>query len=178
MNLSMRLSNGTIVLFIHAFVYSQSVNNRYSSHIGTGGLVFFFNPTRVLVNETDVVRELVYDMTYNLGLDSLTLNFTVVGKGNIVEPAVKFNSEIDGFELNNVKLLYVEKRKAYYIYRYTSKVLYEDMVSSFRGSLPMKIELVIKDMVITAQYGKRKWKKEVKTMSEIFELIELQKKML
>ena len=42
----------------------------------------------------------------------------------------------------------------------------------------MKIELVIKDMVITAQYGKKKWKKEVKTMSEIFELIELQKKML
>lgn len=168
----------TVALFMHAFVYSQSVNNRYSSHIGTGGLVFFFNPTKVLINRTDIVREFIYDMTYNLKSDSLTLNFTVVSECDIVEPAIRFNSEINGFELNNIKILYVEKHKGNYIYRFTSRVLYADMESAFRGSLPMKIELVVNDSVITAQYGKRKWKKEVKTMSEIFELIEMQKKML
>ena len=174
----MRLLVCVTVLFLQTFVYSQPVNKRYNSHIGKGGLVFFFNPTKVPMDKNNDVHEFVYDMTYNVASDSLTLNFTIVCKSNLEKPIVGFCSGVTRVKLNAVKMLYVEKNRRNYIFRFTSKVSFADIVSIFGGSLPLVVKIDIDGRILTAQYSKRGWGKEVKVMNEIFELIELQKRML
>ena len=178
MNVPMRLLVCFTVLLLHTFVYSQSVNKRYNSHMGNEGLVAFFYPAEVPVNDNAVVHDFSYDMTYNLTSDSLTLNFTVEGVAGVDELSVMFVSGEGRFELDKIKILYVEKAKDVYTYRFTSKALWQDVMSIFKGSLPLKVEMVVNGVNFTAQYGRKRWRKEVRVMSEIFELIEMQKKML
>lgn len=155
-------------------VSAQDIDKRYVMHIGAEGTVYHFLPVKVSSYRIDKKTHCTYDITYNTSEDSIVLNFTVFVETENGIDSLALCSGKNAVVNSCLNLLYVERAKESYRYRYTSRFSYVDIKSLFAEKSPL-IFTFYGDKTFECSYTDKKWKKECRMINEVFNLIRIQK---
>ncbi|MBO5314664.1 MAG: hypothetical protein J6A70_05190 [Prevotella sp.] len=155
-------------------VSAQIIDKRYVMHIGTEGTVYHFLPVKVSSYSINKKMHCTYDMTYNTSEDSIVLNFTVFVETENGIDSLALCSGKNAVVNSCLDLLYVERAKNSYRYRYTSRFSYADIMSLFAEKFPL-VFTFYGDETFECRYTDKKWKKECRMINEVFNLIRIQK---
>lgn len=162
-------------LFIPLRCGAQSIENRYRSHLGNGGITYFFCPKHV-GHGANICR-FVYDMTYKMGSDSVILNFSILTiRPMKVKKFVLQCGEEHLCEGKAVSTLYADLIGKKYEIRTTSKFSMNDIYKMFSQSEELNFNMLFDNGEKgSAKYGKSKWKRESQQITRIIDLINYEK---
>lgn len=163
-----------IVFFLSSGCEAQSVENRYISHLGNGGITYFFCPKRVGNNVN--ISGFIYDMTYSTQNDSVALNFSFVSDKPQKVRALILQCGDYKCEGCNVSALYCDIKGKEYEIRTTSKFAMKDIHTTFSQKEALCFNLLFDNGGNgAAMYSRSKWDKDSRKITRIIDLIEYQK---
>ena len=160
------------LLFFSIATFGQSISKRYSTHLNTSGVVYFFTPQKVTKGEKGYSLE--YDMTYVTNTDSITVNLTLKSPKSERIKLLSLRNSSDSVWSDKLKLFYVDKISKGYEFRIHTTLLFSDIKKMFRSPEALEFSLVQGDQTLNFGYANRSWKKEMKCMEDIFNLIKIQ----
>lgn len=149
---------------------AQSIEKRYATHLGSGGISYFFRPKKL--NVITNVDKFIYDATYLVHSDSITINCTLHVKTDGLINGLKLVSGNKNIQGERVAMLYREVTKHGYRIRITSHFLFSDFANCFKEQRPLVFYITSNDgSFSTATYKRGMWEKERRNMSRIINSI-------
>ena len=154
--------------------YGQSPQERYASRITPDGTIFFITPQKlgVLAN----LRRFEYDMTLLSWTDSVTINFTMESSLMVAPENLKIKSGDKDFKCEDFSVLFIDIKKQHYVIRVTSKFSIQELTKIIESATSPAFAITQNGIQQEAAYTGRKWKKERKMLSDIFQLYVYSKK--
>ena len=111
-------------------------------------------------------------MTYPDWADSITINFSIYCDIPDVPQKLSIRGGDKIFVCNDFRSLYVDIIKGGYEIRITSRFAKDDIISLLQQSkYPMAFEMETKGKKIFAKYKETAWRKDRKSLNDIFLLI-------
>lgn len=154
-------------------VNAQKIEKYYTSS-SQGEETLYFVYAQKDFQSKDKNYEMEYDLTYRTDKDSLTFNYSIIGK-----KALKIDSI--GIRTDEMLLtepshkIFVSTQKKDWVNRYTARMAWNSMNRFYRSSVPPTFVIYSKEGIIELEIKKNKWRKKAERNSMIFELIELNK---
>ncbi|HQQ95007.1 MAG TPA: hypothetical protein PLQ93_10670 [Bacteroidia bacterium] len=165
---------GLLLLFFclnTAFYSAQNINSYYVSSRVDKGSIYFIRAQKGFKSKPGA-NKLRYDMTYLLGKDSVTFNFSYFDKKPIVCDSLVL---INGSKRLSSALskIFIETKGKKWHYRYGAKFSFKDTQAFFNPEQEALMLLICKNAVVELHCKKRLWKKHAGVNTRIFELINL-----
>jgi hypothetical protein len=151
----------------------QNISKYYKSSYQSNGTLYFIKPQYGFTNNKKKIK-FVYDITYESKSDTATFNFSYYIKSNFTTEHISFIFNNQKYS-SDVKKLFVEQKKGRWFYRYSSKILYNDLNFIFNQTSKPEIILSSKQESINLNIKKKTWKKLSSITKKIFTLINLNK---
>lgn len=149
-------------------ISAQSLSKRLVSFISSKGDAFFVCEKKLKTNSKGI-KKFVYDMTYLVQEDSVTMNFTIVsGNRNDIVSLTAENAELSA-TASSVQLLYHTKKGSLYEIRTTAKLCYSDIKKLYQSATPVVFNYTdSKGVSNHSTYSASEWKKEKELFDKIF----------
>ncbi|MDD2996960.1 MAG: hypothetical protein PHP99_12230 [Paludibacter sp.] len=94
---------------------------------------FHIKPIEIKEQEETILVDFTFRKSANIGSD-VTMNFSVLSKKNIpLQKQIQLLANDSAFQIQNLKLLYKEKKKNQYHYRYNSTIAFENFIYLFKN---------------------------------------------
>lgn len=154
-------------------VIGSSVSKRYTTFLTESGMLYFINPMHMPKCNGNLTKYgLTFDITYLSG-DNDSVSFTTT----IVTPTIE---RLDSVFIKNeskivrakTELIYCEPYKSYYVNRLRFYIKRSEWKELYGCMTPYVIEF---GNHLCFSFYQNKWRKERKTISEIINIIELNK---
>lgn len=160
-------------LLLIASIFNISAIERYVSRPVSDGTLYFIMPKKL--GEVSGAKSFLYDVTMVSGLDSATINFTVVSPlaSEPSELIIRSGSQL--LECDDSKLLFVDKTGKNFEIRVTSHFPKDKIEEIFSSPNIPQFEFMIGDTPVSATYKPGAWKKDRLKMIEVFNLLKLMK---
>lgn len=144
----------------------------------TNGMLFFIFPQKVSsVGNSIVKKDLQFDITYLTSKDSATVALTYIADQSIKTDSLKLFL-VDGETSYSAatEVLYIERKSSKWVHRVKFAIPYQMLEELFAlNSSPLTVIIPSKLGDISYSYSAKKWKKQTELMSNIFEVIQLNK---
>ena len=155
-------------------VQSQKLDKYYVSKYQEDNTLYFLMSVKGFeVNKLD--RELEYDITYQSNSSSVIFNFTYLCRDEIEIKALTIKLENQDL-LVEVKKNYIGYTRKGWKYRYTSTLLFQDLIEFYDQEKPPTISLKTKVGIHDLYMSPRKWKQHKQVQNKILKLIQNNKK--
>jgi hypothetical protein len=160
-----------ILLFAPTSISAQKIKGYYVSSLVEQGTIYFIRPQKGFKN-SEHHSKLLYDMTYLMGKDSVTFNYSYYDKSALAPDSIAFKHTSVHF-ISATKKIFIEPKHSKWHYRFTCRVALKDIKTFFEEEQVPSITISGKGKFITLQCGKAKWKKHAAANTKIFQLIEM-----
>lgn len=165
----MRKVLGLLIAFaMVVHVYGQSSHGRYASRITSDGTIFFINP-QTLGKHVNIQR-FEYDITLLSWTDSVTINFTIESSLMNAPENLRIISGDRVYQCENSSVLFIDIKKQHYLIRVTSTFSTQELEAIIESTSSPVFEFTQNGIREAAAYTDKAWKKERKTLSDIFQL--------
>ncbi|TAJ10103.1 hypothetical protein DMA11_19445 [Marinilabiliaceae bacterium JC017] len=163
----------TLTLLILGFgaiiMQAQNISKAYSSLLQKDNVLYFIFPHDGFRNH-QLGSEFEYDMTYLSEKDSVTLNFSYFDEQERTITGLEFVIA-DKKITNSAKRIFVDNKKSKWHYRYSTKLLFNDLKDLFLQQNCPQLTLLTPKEKIMLSIKTGKWKKQAMINSKIFKLI-------
>jgi len=161
------------LLLLTCTINGQNISKYYTSSLQENGTLYFIIPQSGF-NNNKINGKLTYDITYLTTNDTATLNFSYFDMANRDIDSVVFIG-VNKKCSSSVKKIFIETKKQKWHYRYSSKILFTDLINFFNQSDNPKIILYTKQGAVELNIKARTWKKQSSVTTKILTLIKYNK---
>ena len=158
------------ILLVPGILFSQKIDNKYTSLKQEKGVFFFIKPIKGF-KSIKKNNKFIYDITFITIKDTAVFNFSYFEKRGLDINRIMFKNE--NFSLSyKASKLFIDTKNAKWHYRYTVNIPFIELSNFFAGNnLIITLETQQGDVKISM--SKRKWKGHSAKMNKIMILIKL-----
>ena len=156
-------------LLLTSKINGQNISKYYTSSLQEKGTLYFILPQSGFENNR-IKSKLIYDITYLTKNDTVTLNFSYFDKLDRTLDSVVFVNVNQRFS-GRVKKLFIETKKSKWHYRYSSKILFNDINIFFTQPDNPKIILYTQQGTVELNIKTKTWRKQSSVTKKILTLI-------
>lgn len=160
-----------VLLFTTCVSSAQKIQKYFVANLQEKGTLYFILPQKGILTGK-FLQDFNYDITYFSGTDSAIVNFSYKSERTENIKILTFSNQHHRF-LIHPKKLYVEAKNNYWVYRYTSKMAYTDLVLLFSQNDVPELECTTSSLTQRIACSRKTWQRFSNVNNKIFRLIEL-----
>ena len=156
------------ILIPVSYVSAEKLEDRYVVKTISEGQLYFIRPYKVTSSQKLPAAEC--DITYLLGNDSLTFNFSIY-----LPEAITADSIVIGkgrHAVTDFETFYINHKNKKYVHRYSCRLSYQDFCSLYKDASPFCLSVHENSRHYNYSYKANSWKKEGMWMRQILFIIE------